>query len=73
MNGNTGNSHILVFIMLYKYINEAAIVPVASTHIHNRGGLVLNQQPGPSTLLSVIAQLNRPVDSPHVKPNIILF
>jgi hypothetical protein len=50
MSGSTGHRHRLVFIMLYKYINEAPIVPVASTHIPNRGGIVTHHQLGLSTL-----------------------
>ena len=44
-------------------------------HSQKLDGLVLNQQLslGRSTLLSVIAHLNRPVTSPHLKRNIMIF
>jgi hypothetical protein len=50
MSGNTGHRHSLVFMMVFEYINDATIVPVASTHIHNRDGIVPHHQLGLWTL-----------------------
>ena len=43
------------------------MVAVARANRRKHGELVPNHQLGQSTLPSVIAQLNRPVDSPYLK------